>query len=124
MTKIVGSFKTTVYITDDMVDNILCTALEGGSNYWIDKCVANFWPEGAEHVSDGVSRGGKIVFFVEDDDDEYTLTLDDMLNGIEKAYDHRQSSSGFSFKDWYENHDADDADLALQYALFGEIVYG
>ena len=36
-------------ITDEMIDDILCAAFEGGSNYWcIRVLILGRWPQGAE----------------------------------------------------------------------------
>ena len=51
------------------------------------------------------------LFDIEDEEEEWKLTLGKLLNGIGKA--------------WAEGCDIeDDADTVLQYALFGELVYG
>ena len=63
-----------------------------------------------------LSLCGKTVklYDIEDEDETWELTLDKLLKGIG-----RELTNGMTIEDI-----ADDADAALQYALFDEIVYG
>ena len=54
------------------------------------------------------------LYDIEDEDETWELTLDKLLKGIG-----RELTNGMTIEDI-----ADDADAALQYALFDEIVYG
>lgn len=107
-------------LTDEMVDDILCTALEGGSNYWtrLVSCKER-WPEGAEYLSQCLTRGRSLGWLT-DDGERYTLTLPKMRRGIYRAARH----FGLAVERFYEEHDATGADVAVQFALLGEIVYG
>src|SRR6266498_4743614 len=107
-------------VTDEMVEDILVAAFEGGSNYWITKVdVVGNWPKGAEFASDVLTRGGELSIQVFKDK-PVTLTLRAMRKGIKKAALHY----GLVPSKFYEDHDAEYADIALQYALFNEIVFG
>ena len=124
----VGEIMTTYKITGEMVDNILCTAFEGGINYWCSYVEPrhNVWPEGAGCASECLSRGCDLsIFDSEEEDDngnpvEYVLTLSAFIHGVEKA----AIWASMSVNDFYENHDASDADNVIQFALFGKLVYG
>lgn len=111
-------------ITPQMMDDVLCAAFEGGSNYWVVRVeIVGQRPKGARYVSECVSRGGKLRI-VESCDGEpekpHELTADALRGGIEAAAVH----FGQTIERWYDNHDAEAADCALQFALFGELVYG
>ena len=134
-----------VPITDKRVKDMLCTALEGGSNYWY-RIVDHKFPEGVTHQD--FKKGGKFTdpddyyhseqliplhpecstFFV--DKEEYhedknckrhELNREALIRGMNvmaEKYPHH-------FKDFIEeNDDADTADVYLQCCLFGELVFG
>ena len=131
---------------DDILD-ILTTAIEGGIGYWA--CLRNDdegWAEGRkqwkeEHKDDPdpipcycdvaykVMEMGKAVKFTDaelyDDDPDleyWELTMEKFLNGcalfIAKTGKDIQKAMEES------DFDAEDADMIIQYALFGELVFG
>ncbi|MCL4538218.1 MAG: hypothetical protein M1378_01220 [Bacteroidetes bacterium] len=114
-------------ITNQDIDDIVCTALEGGINYWCSKVELTRKPteEGAKYLSDMVSRGGAIKLEVFEEDRDSTkepklLERDNMVQGIKKAAEHmKKSVQGF-----IEDHDAEMADVAVQFAVFNEIIFG
>ena len=109
-------------VTDEMVDDFLCTAFEGGSNSWIDSVVpVNGWPEGADYASEVLTRGGDLRITT-DENEVFTLTLDAMREGIRTAAEVAKLADDLT--EFWEQHDAGDADRALQFALFKEVVYG
>jgi len=106
-----------VEIKDEQIDSWLCTAFEGGINYWCDgiKVKDNDY-KGTEYASDCISKGGAII--VEDKEinkqsildaltwlsnNKYTKVLDRLING---------------------GYDADDADVLFQVVCFGDVIYG
>lgn len=115
-----------VTVTDDNIDDIMTTALEGGINYWCE------WvrPEGeylGEYASDQISRGGKLLFCLEEAFDNdgtylYAMTRDDFLYGLELWM--RDSNVGPGGEIDPCTIDACDADTIVQYALWGELVFG
>jgi hypothetical protein len=114
-------------MTNQDIDDILCTAFEGGINYWCDRVqVLEGDYKGAEYASEAVSRGALIKLNITDE--ERTggtlkvdlLTRDNIVKGIEMAAKHKK----MSVKGFIENHDAGDADMAVQFAIFGELIYG
>lgn len=108
-------------VTDEMVEDFLVTAFEGGSNYWIDSVgVVGEWPYGSLYASECLTRGVDLLIVTVDGERD-TLTLVNMKAGIRSAAKHFKKS----LVDFYEEHDAGDADVALQMALFGgEVIYG
>lgn len=116
-------------ITDEMVDDILCTAMEGGSDYWTEyvtvigtvpeTVTSGMFPGEPPYASECLTRGFDLKW-VDDEGTAHTLTLAKMRRGIRKAAEHfGQTPLAF-----YEDHDATGADVAVQFALLGEIVYG
>lgn len=118
-------------LTQQDIDDIMVSALEGGICYWARKAVVVGKYLG-EYASDQISRSGELEIWLEEpfenDKTCYTLNLDKFLSG---------------FKMWLENGcgncdvidnsdgsvdccqiDAIGADEIVQYALFGEVMYG
>ena len=120
---------STTAITQQQVDDLLCAAFEGGITYWCSSAdVKGEWPEGATYAHETLTRGATILLtdsesVYESGDGEpviVALTLDNFLSGISQAAEH----CGRSVDQFLEDHDADSADWAVQYAVFGELVYG
>jgi hypothetical protein len=122
--------ETRQVITDKVIDDILCTAFEGGSTYWCPTGVVIVSaPDDTVGMSasDLVSRGGLLAIA---DDREQTgdarkfewrpLDRERIEQGIRRA-------ARFLTEDvrtFHEEHDAVAADIALQFAIFGEVIYG
>lgn len=143
-------------ITLETARNLLVSAFEGGSNYWMyiycysypygttrqdfetgkfavkDEVCGDFWP--IAYVLPFVKGGGVCLM---DKNEEvcserrnnpdpnvnvtYTLTREKLLNGFDvmaRKYPHHFQNIV------NENDDAETADVLLQCALFGEIIYG
>jgi hypothetical protein len=121
-------------ITDEMVDDIVTTAMEGGSNYWTVRvdviggfpdCESTMFPGTTDlFASECLTKGRDLAWVEYVGDGEpakrHTLTLAKMKRGIKKAAAH----FGKTPLAFYEDHDAGDADVAVQLAILGEIVYG
>lgn len=112
-------------ITDEDIDDIMCAALEGGIYYWCDKAEVVEDEYLGEYASDQISRGGSLRLYDCESDDTFILTKEKFLEGVKRACE-----EGYA-KEWLEdgNIDAsmigsDDADVIVQFALFGEVVFG
>ena len=117
---------TKLTVTQEDIDDIVCTALEGGINYWCRKAkvVGEYL---GEYASEQISRGGKLELYDSEEDEVYELTLDKLLNGIKTAY----TDGYYSNYEWCDGKtidtcqvDAEVADVIIQLALFNEIIYG
>lgn len=131
-----------ITLTQDLIDNITVSAIEGGIGYW--GCITDvdtsqmseedrylyenrnqLYKEGKNYMclSTIISRGGVIT--LEDNEDEETtwrLDLDAIIRGCElyvKGHDH-----GLTPDFTFEDIDADHADVIVQLGLMGEVVYG
>lgn len=118
-------------IDDGMIENVIITALEGGINYWA--ITDNTTPDFEKYYKDNelatsqiafkiLKDGGTIYFgdaeegFKEEGGSTWELTWNKLIKGIT----HFLSIGNVSLWDIY----SDDADLIIQYAVFGEIVFG
>lgn len=116
----------TVKVTAEDIDDIMCSALEGGITYWCNKAevVGEYL---GEYASEQISRGGTLKLHDSEEDEVYELTLDKLLKGIELAIQHNY----YADYDWCDgtmldtcNVDASVADVIIQLALFDDVVYG
>src|SRR5215467_15017265 len=85
-------------ITDQLVDDTLCTALEGGINYWATSARPTHWPDGNSKAFPGekpfasevLTMGSRLIISLDPDlvgdgiEPRYTLTLALMKKGIRK----------------------------------------
>ena len=125
--------KTVLEIEDQDIEDIVVTALEGGIGYWacLDNTGAEFETAPKdEPISITASKlllARKELKFIDEQDDnvEYILTIDMLLEGIklwiEKGYDCYGAVVGNLFD--CGNIDAIGADMIFQFAMFGEWRY-
>lgn len=132
--------KVTLEITNEQIKNLLCTAFEGGSNYWA-RIDSYKYAKGLEHKD--FQDGGKfqvkgnywhpsqiiplvegcavIIKDMEDSGKTYTLNLETIHKGMAvMAEKYSQHFSNF----YTSNDDAITGDVFLQCCLFGKIIYG
>jgi hypothetical protein len=103
--------------TDEQISGVLTTAFEGGSNHWVDSLEG----DKGEHryYSDAIADGGEFKVLI-DDYPSQTITKAKVIEGI-RLYE-EQNKKEFDFE--FCTTDAGDADEVLQFALFGEQVFG
>lgn len=116
--------KIEISVTDEDIDDIMCCALEGGITYWCceARVVGKYLGEwGHEQIA----RGGRLILCDSESDDRWVLTKKKLLSGIKKWL---ESGEGVrAIEDGKLDCgmiDACDADLIVQYGVFGEIVFG
>ena len=118
--KILGKVKKVIDVTSDDLDEILVGAFEGGSSYWADIVeVVDGDYKGGKFASDVISRGGELIIHT-NDGEGHKLTQAKLINGIQIYVDNKRKN--FPFND--TQPDRMTYDNMLQYALFGELVYG
>lgn len=106
-------------ITTKDIDDIMADALEGGITYWCGRAevVGDYL---GEYASDQISRGGSLVLYdIEDEDEHWTLDLNDFVAGYKSSIE-----QGFWSGDFDNDYDSTVADAIIQLAVFGEIVFG
>lgn len=104
---------------DKDIDNIIHTALEGGIDYWCDRVEVD-----GEYASEQISRGGTLIFHDSVKIYQYKLTLDKFLKGLGIFIRERGLNAIYDIDIETLDIDAGDADSIIQYALFGDIIYG
>lgn len=138
---IVGNFAVPVEVTEERVRHLLCSAFEGGSNYW-------YMIEGYKYApglkeKDFTSKKGKhhdgdwgrpytvpfvpgcaiIISDMEGDDSEKRYELD--RAALERGLKVMAEKYAHHWADFVkENDDAITADVFLQCCLFGDCIYG
>ena len=114
-------------ISNEQINDLMVAALEGGINYWCGRATlkeGSLTPEQKEkmeYVSDAISLGGVVVLEDAESDETWELTKDKFLSGVKKTI---EWGNYRDVEDMFDNHDAEVADVLLQYALFDEIVFG
>lgn len=123
-------------IDPNLIDTLLENALEGGSTYWVSRVeVLGDWPALAEYASEVVSRGGRLRFFVNDEWDgtvkAFDLDLAGYVAGLVRYGTERYGAIPVAIETddgrttgYFDVQDAEQGDMVLQYALFGNLVYG
>ena len=124
-------------LTKELLENVMVTALEGGIGYWA--CLLNDTPEWEEYyekfpdeptsvVAAYMLWDGKTISF-EHDYDETTdkpVVCSINLKDLERACDQFKRVYHQTVQERFDNSefDSDDADVIIQFACFGEVVYG
>ena len=129
-----------VNVTSTILNNVLCCALEGGSNYWyaINEVDRTHFVAGDPFV-DNLTRSFELspkyeltIYDLEsveyeDDEDEGTmdklgtLTLDSMAEALSFMAEYYPEQFGRIMD---MSCDAEDADIFFQCAVMGEIIFG
>ncbi len=127
--------QTTVMCSERDIADLLVTAFEGGSNYWIEsiksvridstKDSIRTYVDGEQYpwyASFPLNKTGKVIIIAEDDT-EAQRVLD--RASIEKGLQLMAQKSPKHFADFIDkSYDATTGDVFLQLALFREVVFG
>ena len=125
-----------VKITSEMLDNILTTAFEGGSNYWANYDYVNeveiYEDYNALDLTDFYSWEIVIYQYGEINFQQYDLDTQEQLelsvldrNSLFKGAEIMAKDYPRHFEDWINGDwDSITADVYLQCCLFGDIIYG
>jgi hypothetical protein len=122
-------------ISQEVLEDIFVTALEGGSNYWYFlseeavKMIREAVPKSEDpHLSTSILKailkGVNVpINDAENEDDVIgTISLDTMQERLQMLADSKNKTA--LIRHIEEEGDADSADTVFQYLAFGEIVYG
>lgn len=132
------TIKKTFNITDEQLDDIMCAALEGGITYWCDeaKVVGDYL---GEYAHEQIARGGQLILSDSEEGKTYELNKEKLLKGLELYLTNGGDAETASREivdtaevavPTYEytidtcEVDAAVADEIVQYALFGDVIYG
>ena len=123
-----GIFK----VTEEDIEDIMCTALEGGINYWAhyDRSDEEYLPykdyddEPFSELCTRILLSGGWVWLI--DEDYNCLTLDKLLTGIQRWIDGGYDMYGAVDGEELDcgSIDSECADCIIQLALFDDVVYG
>jgi hypothetical protein len=121
-------------IKDSIINDQLCTAMEGGSNYWymVGPMDRKHFIKGdplVDNLTRSILADKKFaleVFDVESEDEEDPellgkLTYDSIVNAFSIMSKDYPETLGNILS---QNYDADDSDIWFQLAVMGEVVYG
>ena len=122
-----------IEISDELIEDILCSAFEGGITYWADNISCKDNKDMKEvggwkheyltrtkkedagmfiHVIEGYGQG------------KVRITKESIINALQKMdspeYNYTKALNRLLNGGW----DADDTDIVVQTACFGEVVYG
>lgn len=136
MSKVIRNmvFETRLVITEDDVDDIMCSALEGGINYWCDTAKVPEEKRVARWGHEQIARDGELHIHVvepfdQDDTEWYILTKEKFMEGLKRWMKAPGTEliplpHGERLGIDTSQIDGAAADEIIQYALFGEVVYG
>lgn len=112
-----------VDMTQKDLDDLMCTALEGGICYWCGRAEVVGEMLG-DYAHEQISRGGSLILYDAESSDKWELTLEKFLCGL-GLYLGEAMSAAFEGEDIdFSDFDADAVDCIVQYALFGKLVFG
>lgn len=112
-----------VELTRQDIDDIMCAALEGGICYWCRKAevVGDYL---GEYAHEQIARGGVLMLHDAESANAWELNREKFLNGVKLYFE--QGCHVCVEENRIDTCDVDgnDADCIIQFALFGEVVFG
>ena len=120
----------TVEISDKLIEDILCTAFEGGITYWADNvsCEDNKDMKevsGWKHEYLTKTKKKDAVMYIHTmEGGKVKITKSLILEALQQMGDPKYKCTKALSRILEETYDADDADIVVQTACFGEVVYG
>lgn len=116
MSKELKPFTVTTTISSERITDLLCGALEGGSNYW-----AHFRVECDDVYDIDNPEWALTVIDAEDDGRKYTINRDSLIKGLSKLKEIVPHHFNHFMN---EDDDAETADCYLQCCVFNDVIYG
>lgn len=112
-----------VNLSQQDIDDIMVAALEGGICYWCRKAevVGEYL---GEYASDQISRGGALILHDVESAQTWELTLEKFLNGVKLYFEQGCHVQVEDNRIDPGDIDANDADCIVQFAVFGEVIFG
>ena len=120
-----------IEISDELIEYILCSAFEGGITYWAENisCKDNEDMKkvgGWKHKYLTKTKKKDAVMYIHESEtgEKYPITKKSIIDALQKMdtpeYKYTKALNRLLNGDW----DSDDADIVVQTACFGEVVYG
>lgn len=123
-----------VLVTTEDIDDIMVSALEGGITYWANRAKVPEEKRVAEWGHEQIARDGELHIHVvepfdQDDTEWYILTKEKFMEGLKRWLEVPGTEliplpHGERLGVDTSQIDGAAADEIIQYALFGEVVYG
>ena len=120
-----------IEISDEMIEDILCTAFEGGITYWAENisCKDNDDMKkvgGWKHEYLTKTKKKDAVMYIHDAEtgEKYPMTKKSIIDALQKMDNPKYQYTKALNRILIGQSDADDADIVVQTACFGEVVYG
>lgn len=114
-------------LTQPDIDDIMCAALEDGICYWCRRAEVVEEKRCSEWGHEQIARGGALILHDAESNDKWELNLEKFLNGVKLWLQNNEDRYGAVASDGTLDPgevDAEMADLIVQYALFGKLVFG
>jgi len=113
-----------VVLTVEDIDDIMVGALEGGINYWCKEAEVIEEKRVAAWGHEQIARGGVLMLHDRYEDEVYELTRTKFIAGFQKWFENGGYESGAVSGGKVDCCliDAIEADMIVQYALFGKLV--
>ena len=117
-------------ISDDLIESLLCCAFEGGITYWANNVSCEDKEDmkkvgGWKHEYLTKTKKKDAVMYIHDiDGGRSRITKQQIIDALQKM-DYKENGCTKALKNILSgNYDSDDADLLVQMACFGKVIYG
>ena len=125
-----NTINRTVEISDELIEDILCGAFEGGITYWANNisCHDNEdmkkvggWKH--EYLTKTKKKNAKLIIHTIEGG-QVTMSKKSIIDTLQKMDNPENGYTKALGRILNETYDADDSDIVVQMACFGEVVYG
>ena len=119
-----------IEISDELIEHILCSAFEGGIVYWADNVSCEDKEDmqkvgGWKHEYLTKTKKKDAVMYIHTMEGEKAkITKKSIIDALQKMDNPENKCTKALGRILNESWDADDADIVVQTACFGEVVYG
>ena len=119
-----------IEISDELIEHLLCGAFEGGITYWANNVSCEdredmLKVKGWKHEYLTKTKKKDAVMYIHGiDGDKAKITKKSIIDALQKMDDPKNSYTKALGRILNETYDADDCDIVVQMACFGEVVYG
>jgi len=120
-----------IEISDELIEDILCSAFEGGITYWANNisCEDNKdmkkvggWKH--EYLTKTKKKDAVMYIHESETGEKYPITKKLIIDALQKMDTPEYNYTKALNRILSEQYDADDADIVVQTACFGSVVYG
>ena len=119
-----------IEISDELIEHILCSAFEGGITYWANNVSCHdkehMQKTGgykSEYLTKTKKKDAKLIVHTISGG-EVTMSKKSIIDALQKMDTPEYKYTKALGRILNETYDADDADIVVQTACFGEVVYG